>query len=313
MVRFTLSYSAVITLLATGCFGTPEADRLFEQESRGAAGSPEQVLPPFASAGGTTPTGMKERDAASSGNAGGSVGTSGHGGYADASHSSGGQAGTAGGSLDADCPEALRTCAHTFRVDDAFGHAEHVEVWGVFPPNVWEQGIPLEKTSGSWFAAVDVPWGFDIRYKFLVQDEWLRDPDPAVPMVADPQGGGMSSLLTGGGCDTWQCGVVEVPNCPESMRAAHLRLVMDDAGYGDVGLAGSFNDWEPASMTRIGGQWAVNLSDLPWGSLIEYKFVVDGYWVQDPANMVTSPDGFGGVNSVLRVEGDWWSCEGAAT
>jgi len=155
-----------------------------------------------------------------------------------------------------------------------------------------------------------VPWGFEVHYKYLVDGEWMIDPGAAIPAVADLQGGGMSSVLPGDDCATWDCGSVEVPDCPEAGRAAHLRMVFEDAGYDAVELAGSFNSWQPTTMTRIGTHWAVNLSELPWGSQVEYKFVVDGHWVRDPANFVTNPDGYGGVNSVLRVEGDWWTCVG---
>ena len=33
----------------------------------------------------------------------------------------------------------------------------------------------------------------------------------------------------------------------------------------------------------------------------QYKFIVNGVWKADPANPSTTPDGFGGVNSVLEV------------
>ena len=40
---------------------------------------------------------------------------------------------------------------------------------------------------------------------------------------------------------------------------------------------------------------------LPPGTY-QYKFVVDGTWVADPANPETVDDGYGGVNSVLTAE-----------
>ena len=38
--------------------------------------------------------------------------------------------------------------------------------------------------------------------------------------------------------------------------------------------------------------------------IIVYKFVVDGQWIPDPENSRRSPDGYGGFNSVVRVDCD---------
>ena len=50
------------------------------------------------------------------------------------------------------------------------------------------------------------------------------------------------------------------------------------------------------------GQWTL-LYTLPPG-VYEYKFVInDKKWIADPRNPHTVPDGFDGVNSVVRVPG----------
>jgi len=296
MLRCTLWPSVLLTLLTVGCFGTPDADRLFDSSERpGVAGMPGSIAAPHQNNGAAGATDE------SSGGAGGE-------GF-DGEVAEVGNAGSAG-STASECTEIFRTCKHTFQLEDFVGAESDAQLWGVFPPNVWSSGIALHKSGTTWSATVDVPRGFEVHYKYLVDGEWMVDPETAVPAVADLQGGGMSSVLAGQDCAAWECGAVEVPDCPEAKRAAHLRMVFEDAGYDAVELAGSFNDWHPTSMTRVGTQWAVNLSELPWGSQVEYKFVVDGQWVRDPSNFVTSPDGYGGVNSVLRVEGDWWSCAG---
>ena len=69
-----------------------------------------------------------------------------------------------------------------------------------------------------------------------------------------------------------------------------------------VGIAGSFNDWHPSvtPMIRLNdGEWAKELS-LPPGRY-EYRFVVDGEWVDDPAATELIPNLFGTVNAVLVV------------
>ncbi len=79
-----------------------------------------------------------------------------------------------------------------------------------------------------------------------------------------------------------------------------LGLTRPDAQ--DVGIAGSFNDWHPSvtPMIRLdNGKWAKELV-LPPGSY-EYRFVVDGEWVDDPAATELIPNSFGTANAVLVV------------
>jgi len=71
----------------------------------------------------------------------------------------------------------------------------------------------------------------------------------------------------------------------------------------EVCIAGVFNDWHPTATRMISlgeGKWAKELS-LPPGRY-EYRFVVDGEWVDDPAAKETVANPFGGFNAVLVVE-----------
>ncbi|HUI05995.1 MAG TPA: glycogen-binding domain-containing protein [Verrucomicrobiae bacterium] len=69
-----------------------------------------------------------------------------------------------------------------------------------------------------------------------------------------------------------------------------------------VGVAGSFNAWD-ATKTPLrsdnGGDWRATLALAPGRH--EYRFVVDGHWVTDPAAEETAPNPFGGRNSVRVV------------
>ena len=70
----------------------------------------------------------------------------------------------------------------------------------------------------------------------------------------------------------------------------------------EVCIAGSFNDWHPSvtPMVRLDdGKWAKELA-LPPGRY-EYRFVVDGQWVDDPAATELIPNPFGTPNAVLEV------------
>ena len=70
-----------------------------------------------------------------------------------------------------------------------------------------------------------------------------------------------------------------------------------------VYVAGDFNNWNPSgkAMKNDGGLWKATL-DLPPGRY-EYKFVVDGEWVEDPRATASAPNPFGGKNSVIVVGG----------
>ena len=73
----------------------------------------------------------------------------------------------------------------------------------------------------------------------------------------------------------------------------------DDASV--VVLSGSFNAWNQSQLVfgREGGEWVCRV-DLDPG-VYQYKFIVDGDWLLDPANPDTAEDEAGNVNNVLEV------------
>lgn len=81
-----------------------------------------------------------------------------------------------------------------------------------------------------------------------------------------------------------------------------------DAGKGEhtVWLSGTFNGWaatadkaDALSDPKNTGTWTLD-KKLPAG-VQQYKFIVDGKWLADKANPNQTPDGFGGMNSVIEV------------
>ena len=68
-----------------------------------------------------------------------------------------------------------------------------------------------------------------------------------------------------------------------------------------VFLAGDFNGWNPTAtrMERMGDGFCRAEVELEEGRHL-YKFVVDGKWIADPANLAREPDGHDGFNSVLE-------------
>lgn len=79
-----------------------------------------------------------------------------------------------------------------------------------------------------------------------------------------------------------------------------------------VFLSGNFNGWSPTGdkMTKgEDGVWSVTIKLKP--NTYQYKFVVDGKWIQDPEVAASADDGNGGKNSVLIVKAPGASDSGA--
>lgn len=70
----------------------------------------------------------------------------------------------------------------------------------------------------------------------------------------------------------------------------------------EVMLAGDFNNWDYTTTRLEKGKdkvWRVEVALKP--GRYEYKFVVDGNWMSDPANSNNSWNPFGTENSVLEI------------
>jgi chromosome partitioning protein len=81
-----------------------------------------------------------------------------------------------------------------------------------------------------------------------------------------------------------------------------IEFVLKGTPAASVAVAGSFNDWEP-SRTPLNrsedGKWKATVW-LPSGRY-EYRFVVDGQWINDPDARESVENTFGSTNSVLVV------------
>jgi hypothetical protein len=81
-----------------------------------------------------------------------------------------------------------------------------------------------------------------------------------------------------------------------------VRFEYFDPNAREVFLVGTFNEWRPAADLLVDegeGKWTLELMLKP-GSY-EYRFVVDGRWIEDPMSTRFAANPFGGVNSVLEV------------
>lgn len=83
-------------------------------------------------------------------------------------------------------------------------------------------------------------------------------------------------------------------------REMEFILIAPDAKK--VSIAGQFNNWDTQAMPMKkakNGAWTIKLK-LPPGKC-EYKYFVDGSWVNDAACSETVPNAFGTSNSVITV------------
>ena len=97
-----------------------------------------------------------------------------------------------------------------------------------------------------------------------------------------------------------------------AVHACDVEFTLDRTGSpaNQVLISGTFNGW---AATVPAGAWEMtdsdhnNIWELNTDLAIDtylYKFIVDGAWIQDPANPESDPDGFGGYNSILNVDCD---------
>ena len=69
-----------------------------------------------------------------------------------------------------------------------------------------------------------------------------------------------------------------------------------------VSLAGSFNKWDTKALSAkkdSRGNWAVKVNLKP--GRYEYKFVVDGNWLNDPRCTSCTTNTFGSQNCIVEV------------
>lgn len=104
----------------------------------------------------------------------------------------------------------------------------------------------------------------------------------------------------------------DTPACEQPIPSCTRTFTYGGAGA-TVILRGDFavDGWTTGvPMTRAGDHWEATIP-VRDQQVVVYKLVVDGQWIADPANPRSTPDGFGGRNSVVRHDCD--SCPARAT
>jgi 1,4-alpha-glucan branching enzyme len=107
------------------------------------------------------------------------------------------------------------------------------------------------------------------------------------------------------GCSGGERQALEREASPEIVEGgAVFRYVNTDAKK--VFLVGDFNNWTPNSdpMKDLNGDGHWSLFYPLGPGTYQYKFIVDGRWIPDPRNRDSEPDGFDGINSVVKIPED---------
>lgn len=155
---------------------------------------------------------------------------------------------------------------HTFRLS-GYNDARRVFLSGNF--NNWRhRQLRMEKTADGWILPLYLSQGTHV-YKYIVDGQWITDPGNR-NIVTDADGNTNSLIGIG---DTMVFRL-------DGFMAAKKVI-----------LTGSFNNWShnELSMRKTGQGWELQYVLAPGNH--EYKFIVDGQWITDPANSCTTGSG----------------------
>jgi serine protease AprX len=99
-------------------------------------------------------------------------------------------------------------------------------------------------------------------------------------------------------------GLKTVGCSPPRVENGRLVFLYHDDEAKSVSLVGDFNSWS-TDLTPLtkdeSGLWFAEV-EAPQAGSYQYKFIVDGSWLEDPSNGMKVADNYGGLNSVLAVE-----------
>lgn len=161
-----------------------------------------------------------------------------------------------------------------------YSDAKKVFLAGSF--NDWKKrSLKMSKTVSGWVLPMYLKEGTH-SYKFVVDGEWLTDPDN--PVIRPDGAGNFNSFMAIGDTTMFRLNGFTEAN--------------------QVRLAGTFNAWNPAELvlTKTAGGWELPYVLSPGN--YEYKYIVDGEWITDPNNPYTiGQNDF--KNSYLTIEPNW--------
>ena len=234
----------------------------------------------------------------------------------------GGNASGNGGAAAADVPEGQRLVRF---VANAPG-ANQVFLAGEM--NGWNpQGTAMSDADGdgTFEAVVPLETGRKFAYKFVIDGNWTTD-EGAAEFVDDGFGGKNSVVEVKAGEGVQDAGAAGSMTAPmetganttspqggatEGLRSVTFAFQPVISGVNEVMLAGTFNDWNVGAtpMTDPDGNGIYEATLLLAPGTYQYKYVVDGNWITDEQADAFADDGFGGRNSILKVDDRYASIE----
>jgi len=161
----------------------------------------------------------------------------------------------------------------TFKLNDHID-ANKVVLTGSF--NNWnENELVMDKTSTGWQLPYVIGPG-NYEYKFIVDGNWMTDPDNPFTTGSD-----------------------NYTNSFIALKANHVFELDQYLDASQVIVTGNFNNWSTKDyrMIKDKGKWIFPMYLKP-GKYV-YKFIVDGNWIIDPKNKLFEENGQGTNNSVL--------------
>ncbi len=162
-----------------------------------------------------------------------------------------------------------------------FTNAKNIFISGSF--NEWSiSESRMQRCDSGWIAKLNLSPG-KYLYKYIIDGRWTQDINNKLK-VKDGEGSCNSIVF----CYNYSFQLKE--------RKDARKVI----------LAGSFNNWNrnELTMTKSPGGWILPIF-LREGTHA-YKFIVDGEWMNDPANKQIRPDGNGNYNSYIGI-GDAYS------
>ena len=88
-----------------------------------------------------------------------------------------------------------------------------------------------------------------------------------------------------------------------ALRAKTMEFKLYAPAAKRVSLAGNFNNWNTRRLSAkkdSKGNWLVKFNLKP--GTYEYKFFVDGSWINDPNSSCSVSNTFGTQNSIIEVK-----------
>ena len=88
----------------------------------------------------------------------------------------------------------------------------------------------------------------------------------------------------------------------QKIKRRRVTFSLETAEVQDVILMGDFNNWNPKTHPmKYDGNGVWNKTVILSPGEYEYKFLIDGSWVEDPLNDQTCPNCFGTRNCIINV------------